>query len=66
MLGLSQLSRKIELRPDGLRYQSPRCEVTIVWQDLIKWRVSGKTTLLDFPLDDLRAALTIEVGPPVR
>jgi hypothetical protein len=80
---LGQLSRKIELRPEGLRYQSPRGEVTIVWQDLIKWRAGSKTTLLytgptmfvhvparlallGFPLDDLRAALTREVGPPVR
>ncbi|HEY2528600.1 MAG TPA: YcxB family protein [Xanthobacteraceae bacterium] len=76
-------SRKIELRAEGLRYQSPRGEVTMLWRDFIKWRASSKTTLLytapgvfvhiparfaalGFPIDDLKAALTREVGPPVR
>ncbi|MBO0754449.1 MAG: YcxB family protein [Bradyrhizobiaceae bacterium] len=80
---LAQLSGKIELRPEGLRYQSPRGDVTIVWRDLIKWRANSKTTLLytapglfvhvparlaalGFPVDDLKAALTREVGLPVR
>ncbi|MBO0754818.1 MAG: YcxB family protein [Bradyrhizobiaceae bacterium] len=80
---LAQLSRKIELRPEGLRYQSPRGDVTILWRDFIKWRANSKTTLLytapgmfvliparlaalGFPIDDLKAALTRELGPPVR
>jgi hypothetical protein len=80
---LSQLSKKIELRPEGLWFQSPRGEVTILWRDFINWRVGSKTTLLytapnvfvhiparlatlGFPIDDLKAALTRELGPPIR
>ena len=37
---------RIELRPEGLRFQAPRGESTILWRDLTKWRASRKTTLL--------------------
>ena len=80
---LAQLTRRIELRPEGLRFQSPRGETTILWRDLIKWRANPKTTLLyaspslflliparlaalGFPMDDLKATLARELGPPVR
>ena len=80
---LAQLTRRIELRPEGLRFQSPRGETTILWRDLIKWRAIPKTTLLyaspslflliparlaalGFPMDDLKATLARELGPPVR
>jgi len=43
---LAHLTRQIELRPDGLRFQSARGEITILWRDMIKWRANSKTTLL--------------------
>ena len=76
---------RIELRPEGLRFQAPRGESTVLWRDLTKWRTGKKTTLLymspspsvflliparlaalGFPMDDLKATLARELGPPVR
>jgi hypothetical protein len=77
------VTNRIELRPEGLRFQSPRGESTILWRDFSKWRANSKTTLLymtpgwflpiparltalGFPMDDLKAALTRELGVPRR
>jgi hypothetical protein len=43
---LAHLTRRIAVRPEGLRVQSPRGESTLLWQDFIAWRTNGKTTLL--------------------
>jgi hypothetical protein len=40
------LPDRIELRPEGLRFQSPRGESTILWRGFTKWRANSKTTLL--------------------
>jgi hypothetical protein len=79
------VANRIELRPEGLRFQAPRGESTILWRDFTKWRANRKTTLLymspspsvflliparladiGFPMDDLKAALTRELGAPRR
>jgi hypothetical protein len=80
---LAHLSTRIELRPEGLRFQSARGESEMLWRDFTKWRAGRKTTLLymspalfihvparlaalGFPINDLKAALTAELGPPIR
>ncbi len=80
---LAHLTSRIDLRPEGLHFQSPRGESTILWRDFISWRASSKAVLLylspplflhiparvsalGFPIDDLKATLTREIGAPQR
>jgi hypothetical protein len=43
---LAQVSTRITLRPEGLRFQSARGESVLLWKDFISWRGNSKTTLL--------------------
>jgi hypothetical protein len=43
---LAQVSTRITLRPEGLRFQSSRGESTLLWKDFISWRGNRETTLL--------------------
>jgi hypothetical protein len=46
---LGLVTYRIELRPEGLRFQSPRSESTILWREFTKWRANSKTTLPYMP-----------------
>ena len=43
---LAQVSTRITLRPEGLRFRSSRGDSTLLWKDFIFWRANVKTTLL--------------------
>src|SRR5262249_35398461 len=40
------LPERVELRPEGLRFQAPRGESTVLWRDFTKRRARSQTTLL--------------------